>query len=66
MFQLNSLSNKRHIFQTENKLFRRYLLDKINFKKIEGNNEIYYIDSFGRKNRCYRSLDRGKPYCKPF
>jgi hypothetical protein len=39
---------------------------KINFKKIQGNNEIYYIDSFGRKHKCYRSLDRGKPYCKPF
>jgi len=39
---------------------------KIEFKKIQGNNDIYYIDSFGRKNRCYRSLDRGKPYCKPF
>jgi hypothetical protein len=39
---------------------------KINFKKIPGNNDIYYIDSFGRKHKCYRSLDRGKPYCKPF
>jgi len=39
---------------------------KINFKKIQGNNDIYYIDSFGRKQKCYRSLDRGKPYCKPF
>jgi hypothetical protein len=39
---------------------------KIEFKKIRGNNDIYYIDTFGRKNKCYRSLDRGKPYCKPF
>jgi len=38
----------------------------IKFKKIHGNNDIYYIDSIGRKHKCYRSLYISKPYCKPF
>jgi hypothetical protein len=50
----------------QNNVNMKLFVIKINFKKIQGNNEIYYIDSIGRKNRCYRSLDRGKPYCKPF
>jgi hypothetical protein len=37
---------------------------KIHFKKIDGINDIYYIDHLGKYHRCYRSLYNGKPYCR--
>jgi len=48
----------------QNNLNMNLYLIKIHFKKIDGINDIYYIDHLGKYHRCYRSLYNGKPYCR--
>ena len=38
---------------------------KITFKKLDDTN-IYYLDTFNKINRCYRTLTLNKPCCMPF
>jgi hypothetical protein len=38
---------------------------KVTFIKNQDNKEIHYLDTFGKYNRCYRSMDGDKPYCQP-
>jgi hypothetical protein len=41
-----------------------YLI-KITFKKHQDINEIYYLDTFNKLNRCYRTIVDGNPCCMP-
>ncbi len=41
-----------------------YLI-KITFKKPQDINEIYYLDTFNKINRCYRTLFEDNPCCSP-
>lgn len=38
-------------------------LIKITFKKHQNNNEIYYLDTFNKINRCYRTVVDNTPCC---
>ena len=38
-------------------------LIKITFKKHQDNNEIYYLDTFNKINRCYRTVVDNTPCC---
>jgi hypothetical protein len=38
---------------------------QVTFTKKKDNKKVYYLDTFGKYNRCYRSIDDNKPFCQP-
>ena len=58
------ISNMIPWWMQNNENMKLYII-KIKFRKNPNNKNIYYIDNFGNRNKCYRSLKDGNPYCHP-
>jgi hypothetical protein len=61
---LIKISNMIPWWMQNNENMKLYVI-KINFRKNKDNTNIYYLDSFGKINKCYRNLEFNKPYCQP-
>ncbi len=61
---LIKLTNMIPWWMQNNKDMNLYVI-KINFIKPKDNLEISYIDMYNKINKCYRTIDDGKPCCLP-